>query len=93
MKTSYQEEFGYSLERTAGKVKSEMAPSIQEFISKSPFCVLATRNANGDCDASPKGDKPGLVEVLNDEQLSSPMWRETNSFIATETLRVIPKRG
>jgi hypothetical protein len=27
---------------------------IQEFISKSPFCVLATSNADGDCDASPK---------------------------------------
>jgi predicted pyridoxine 5'-phosphate oxidase superfamily flavin-nucleotide-binding protein len=69
MKTSYQEEFGYSLERTAGKVKSEMAPSIQEFISKSPFCVLATRNANGDCDASPK--------------VTNPVWSKcstTNSF-------------
>jgi hypothetical protein len=58
MKNSYQEKFGYRIERTAGKVKSQMAPWIQEVI-KSPFCVLTT-----------KGGTPGLVKVLNDKHFS-----------------------
>ena len=34
---------------------------------RSPFCVLATSDADGNCDASPKGDPAGhLVHVLGD---------------------------
>ena len=32
-----------------------------EFIKKSPFLVLTTSDAQGRCDASPKGDAPGFV--------------------------------
>jgi predicted pyridoxine 5'-phosphate oxidase superfamily flavin-nucleotide-binding protein len=72
METKYQEKFGFPADRTAGKVKPAMAAWIQEFIKHSPFCVLATSNAHGDCDASPKGGKPGFVKVLNDKQLFIP---------------------
>jgi uncharacterized protein len=93
MKNSYQEEFGYPLERTAGKVKSEMSPSIREFISKSPFCVLATSDANGDCDASPKGDTPGFVKVLNDKQLFIPDVAGNKLFHGYGNIESIPKRA
>ena len=69
MSTKYQDKFGYPVERTAGKVRSQMAPWIQDFIRHSPFCVMATSNAAGDCDASPKGGTPGFVKILNDKQL------------------------
>ncbi len=49
-----------------------MAAWIQDFIRHSPFCVMATSNAKGDCDASPKGGMPGFVKVLNDKQLFIP---------------------
>lgn len=42
------------------------------FISQSPFVFLATSNAAGDCDVSPKGDQPGFVRVLDDETLLLP---------------------
>ena len=36
-----------------------------------PFCVLATSDAEGRCDASPKGDPPGqLVHVLDDRTIA-----------------------
>jgi PPOX class probable FMN-dependent enzyme len=72
MSTKYQDKFGYPVERTKGKVRSHMAPWIQGFIRHSPFCVMATSNAKGDCDASPKGGIPGFVKVLNDRQLFIP---------------------
>jgi uncharacterized protein len=72
MKNKYQDKFGYPAERTEGKVKPTMAAWIQEFIRHSPFCVLATCNASGDCDASPKGGRPGFVKVLDDKQLFVP---------------------
>lgn len=72
MKNKYQDKFGYPAERTQGKVKPAMAAWIQDFIRHSPFCVLATSNADGDYDASPEGGMPGFVKVLNDTQLFIP---------------------
>jgi uncharacterized protein len=72
MSTTYQEKFGRPMERTKGKVRPYMAVWIQDFIRRSPFCVMATSNADGECDASPKGGTPGFVKVLNDKQLFIP---------------------
>ena len=93
MKNSYQEKFGYPVERTAGKVRSQMAPWIQEFISKSPFCVLATSSADGDCDASPKGGMPGFVKVLNDKQLFIPDVAGNKLFHGYVNIDSNPKAG
>jgi hypothetical protein len=40
MQNKYQEKFGYPVQRTADKVKSQMAPWIQDFIRHSPFVFL-----------------------------------------------------
>ncbi|MBM7691336.1 PPOX class probable FMN-dependent enzyme [Peribacillus deserti] len=44
----------------------------REFISKSPFLVLSSSNNEGLCDASPRGDAPGFVSVLDDHTLLIP---------------------
>ena len=43
-----------------------------DFIAQCPFLILTTADANGRCDASPKGDAPGFVHVLNDKTLVIP---------------------
>jgi hypothetical protein len=43
-----------------------------DFLSRSPFLVLATSNADGHLDASPKGDAPGFVHVLDERTLAIP---------------------
>ena len=53
-------------DRATGKVVDFMSPEIQEFISRSPFAVISTSNANGDCDSSPKGGRPGFIKVLDE---------------------------
>lgn len=43
----------------------------REWLAASPFCLIATADADGRCDVSPKGDPPGeLVQVLDDRTLA-----------------------
>ncbi|WP_244941370.1 pyridoxamine 5'-phosphate oxidase family protein [Bradyrhizobium yuanmingense] len=44
----------------------------------SPFLVLATSDGNGHADASPRGDAPGFVAVLDDKTLLIPDRRGNN---------------
>lgn len=44
----------------------------RDFIANSPFLILSTADDEGRCDASPKGDAPGFVEVLDDKTLLVP---------------------
>ena len=44
----------------------------RRFVSLSPFLVLATADADGRVDASPRGDAPGFVTVLDERTLLIP---------------------
>lgn len=44
----------------------------KDFIANSPFIVLSTSDEHGHLDASPKGDDPGFVKVLDDKTLVIP---------------------
>ncbi len=41
-----------------------------EFLAASPFMVLSTASADGVCDGSPKGGRPGFVEALDDRHVA-----------------------
>ena len=45
---------------------------LKHFINLSPFLVLSTVRADGYCDASPRGDAPGFVRILDDNNLFLP---------------------
>jgi PPOX class probable FMN-dependent enzyme len=52
--------------RAATKDRPALHPLQIEWLRRSPFCVLATSDADGNCDASPKGDPAGqLIHVLD----------------------------
>ena len=44
----------------------------QSFLALSPFMTLATQSADGKGDVSPRGDKPGFAQVLDDRRLALP---------------------
>ncbi len=44
----------------------------RDFIARSPFFLLATASAAGDCDASPRGGPAGFVRVLDERRLVVP---------------------
>jgi uncharacterized protein len=58
--------------RGQNKVISKLDEHCREFIGKSPFLVIATSDADGNCDSSPRGDAPGFVYVHDDQHLIIP---------------------
>jgi len=58
-------------ERAANKGRSALLEVDRDWLASSPFCVMATSDADGRCDASPKGDPAGqLVHVLDDRTIA-----------------------
>jgi PPOX class probable FMN-dependent enzyme len=66
------EHFGPVSALAEKKVLSKLDAHCRAFIALSPFAVLATCNAQGRMDASPRGDAPGFVAVLDDHTLLLP---------------------
>ncbi|WP_280262743.1 pyridoxamine 5'-phosphate oxidase family protein [Nocardia wallacei] len=58
--------------RAANKDRAALHPRDRQWIATSPFIVLATSDADGNCDASPKGDPAGFVQVIDDRTLAIP---------------------
>ena len=46
--------------------------SVSAFIASSPFVVLTSEDGSGRADASPKGDPPGFIHVVDDTTLAIP---------------------
>jgi PPOX class probable FMN-dependent enzyme len=63
---------GTPSERAIKKESASIDAPAREFIRHSPFLLLATSDARGRCDVSPKGDAPGFVRVLDDRHLVIP---------------------
>ena len=61
-----------------GKVLRRLDQFCRDFIALSPFLVLASCDAEGNADASPRGDGPGFVRVLDDNTLLIPDRRGNN---------------
>lgn len=59
-------------ERAVKKEIARLDEHCRAFIARSPFLLLATANAAGQCDVSPKGDAPGFVRVLDEARLVVP---------------------
>jgi PPOX class probable FMN-dependent enzyme len=56
----------------ARKVLPRLDKHCRAFIELSPFLVLATSDADGRVDASPRGDPPGFVRAVDDRHLVVP---------------------
>jgi PPOX class probable FMN-dependent enzyme len=54
------------------KVLDRLDRHCRAFIALSPFLVLASSDGAGGSDASPRGDAPGFVQVLDDTTLLLP---------------------
>ncbi|MGH0036585.1 MAG: pyridoxamine 5'-phosphate oxidase family protein [Myxococcota bacterium] len=88
-----QQRFGEPKESTRNKVKPFLDDMVQDFIREAPFAVLATANAAGDCDASPKGGRPGFVKVLDPMHLLLPDVAGNRLFQSYENVESNPNAG
>ena len=75
------------------KINDFLEPYVQAFIENSPFVVVASSNSEGDCDASPKGGKPGFIKVIDDKTLMMPDVGGNNLFQSYENYESNPKIG
>jgi PPOX class probable FMN-dependent enzyme len=77
---------GQPSERVTAKVLPYMEADVMDFIRQSPFAVLSTANAAGDCDASPRGGLPGFVKILNDRCILLPDIKGNRMFQSYENV-------
>ena len=84
---------GGAHERAATKVKDHLEPYVKAFIEHAPFMVMATADADGNCDASPKGGLPGFVKVVDERTLLVPDIGGNRLFQSYQNLESNPKAG
>ena len=63
----------------------------REFIGRSPFLVISTADADGWPDASPRGDAPGFVSVVDEHRLQLPDQPGNNRLDSFQNLIANPK--
>jgi PPOX class probable FMN-dependent enzyme len=63
---------GHPTEAVANKVADKLAPIHQEWLAGSPLVFVATFDADGRMDVSPKGDPPGFVHIIDESTIAIP---------------------
>ncbi|MFC6159669.1 MSMEG_1061 family FMN-dependent PPOX-type flavoprotein [Kribbella sp. NPDC058693] len=56
----------------AAKERKELHDLDLQWLDASPFCLVATADADGNCDVSPKGDPAGFTKVLDRSTIAIP---------------------
>lgn len=54
------------------KVHDELTEDDLGILARSPFCLVSTSDAEGNCDTSPRGDAPGFVHILDARTVALP---------------------
>ena len=75
------------------KVLPALDAHCRRFIARSPLVMVATADADGACDVSPRGDPPGFVAVLDDHRLLLPDRKGNNRLDALRNVLVNPHVG
>lgn len=63
---------GEPSQRDATKERPSLHEHDKAWLAASPFCLVATSDADGNCDVSPKGDPAGFTLVLDDTTIALP---------------------
>lgn len=75
------------------KVLTELDSLASDFIERSPFLVLATADAEGNQDASPKGDHPGFVLIENPSTIVIPERKGNKLLFGLQNILANPHVG
>lgn len=63
---------GQPNEAVAKKVMPRLSEAQMDWLSHSPLGFVATMDADGNVDVSPKGDPPGFVHIVDDSTIAIP---------------------
>ncbi|GAA0728820.1 pyridoxamine 5'-phosphate oxidase family protein [Dactylosporangium roseum] len=67
-----EEVLGSPMPRAVTKERARLKQTDRAWLALSPFVLVATSDAHGNCDVSPKGDPPGFVHVVDDTTIAIP---------------------
>ena len=87
------EQLGGAHPLAVNKVKDHLETYVKAFIENAPFAVMASADADGNCDASPKGGLPGFVKVVDDRTLLIPDIGGNRLFQTYQNFEANPKVG
>ena len=65
----------------------------RDVIGRSPFALLATSDAEGRCDVTPRGGVPGFARVLDDHRVAIPDAKGNNRTDALRNIIANPHAG
>ena len=81
------------LERVIKKQLTRLDDYCKQLIALSPLMCLATTDAAGNADVSPRGDAPGFVRVIDDQTLLIPDRRGNNRLDSLANIVANPHVG
>ncbi len=87
------EALGGAHELAVNKVKDHLEPYVQAFIENAPFAIMSSADAEGNCDASPKGGLPGFIKVVDERTLLVPDIGGNRLFQSYQNFESNPKAG
>jgi PPOX class probable FMN-dependent enzyme len=70
--TQLRERLGHPDPPALDKILDHLDSASRTFLAHSPFCCIATSDATGTCDCSPRGDYPGFIRALDARTLVMP---------------------
>ena len=85
--------YGPARERALKKEIPALDAHAERFIGLSPFVVLASSNADGHMDASPRGGEPGFVKVLDAQTILVPDAPGNNRLDSLENIIATGRLG
>ncbi|MGE0625570.1 MAG: pyridoxamine 5'-phosphate oxidase family protein [Pseudomonadales bacterium] len=77
----------------ATKVKDHLEPYVRGFVENAPFAILSSADSDGNCDASPKGGRPGFIKVVDERTLLIPDIGGNRLFQSYQNFESNPKAG
>ncbi len=80
-------------ERAVKKQLDRLDRHCRSFIALSPFLVISSSGADGLADASPRGDLPGFVQILDDHTIAIPDWPGNNRLDTLSNIIAKPSVG
>jgi len=85
--------YGEPMKLALEKVVTRIDRMCRTLIERAPFVVIATADAEGRQDVSPKGDAPGFVEILDEHTLAIPDRKGNNRLDGMENVLQNPNVG
>ena len=80
-------------ERALKKQLSYIDRHCRRFIELSPFLVISSKGRDGLADASPRGDQPGFVQIIDETTLTVPDWPGNNRLDTLSNIIADPAVG